>query len=77
MQSVSTKSVRSNEIICRHIMIKKRFAFRFDQKESVRFICKNILLSKHCRLSGPVSRGRRLVKDIIKAETFNETEIVL
>lgn len=30
----------------------------------------------HCHLSGPVSPGRRLVKDDIKAETFNEAKIV-
>lgn len=29
-----------------------------------------------CCLSGPMSQGRRLMKDIIKAETFNETKIV-
>ena len=83
MESWLKQPIRNSEIVCYHTKNRKHLAFYFDQKVLVQFACTDQSLNKykeqkaHCCLSGPVSLGKRLMKNIIKTETFNETKIML
>lgn len=83
MESWFNQPIRNSEIVCYHTKNRKHLTFYFDQKVLVQFACTDQSLNKYkeqkarCCLSGPVSLGKRLMKNIIKTETFNETKIML